>query len=174
MNRSSASARLAASGVARIASYAFCWATGSPGTCANTGAIRGANTPPLTTRSTNDMIAPYRRNAAIIFFSLTTSERSRMITESGKFRDRFVGIRQCLPEVERGRGDDDQTFDNGSADRAAGHRIWHFRERPAGGTAAGRTGPGRRGQAALRAARIHRDRKSTRLNSSHANISYAV
>src|SRR4051812_37947275 len=103
MNRSSASARLAASGVARIASYAFCWATGSP--CANAGANRGANTGPLTPTSTNDKIATYRHNAAIIVLSLSMSERCRMIAESGKFRDRFVGIRQCLPEVERGGGD---------------------------------------------------------------------
>src|SRR3712207_7961106 len=44
---------------------------------------------------------------------------------------------------------------------------------PSVGCALGRCGPRRRAAAAVRRART-RDRKSTRLNSSHANISYAV
>src|SRR3712207_7757891 len=62
----------------------------------------------------------------------------------------------------------------GGVARRGGHRLRHDRERAARGD--NRTGEyaraGRSGPALVR--RRQADRKSTRLNSSHANISYAV
>src|SRR3712207_8736635 len=47
-------------------------------------------------------------------------------------------------------------------------------DRPLGGAGDEGSGGDRRGRASRAGGSLHRDRKSTRLNSSHANISYAV
>src|SRR3712207_8485978 len=72
-----------------------------------------------------------------------------------------LSLHDALP-IWQGRGA--RGADPGRRDRPRGHGL-RAQSRPA---AQSREGLGRKGH------RPHRDRKSTRLNSSHANISYAV